>query len=138
MNTKCFRTIMLVSVLLSQPLLSFSLSNASADGSRSHDHRTHDHSLTQAESILVVADNHHAADAHSGHEHKDHSAQKSMSTHDCGPCLNGDMSHCQCSAISQISHLFAFRSYSQSELSVSHSSLLAAHQQLLFRPPIFA
>ncbi len=116
---------MLVLVLLTQPLLSFALSNVSSDGMHGHDHSSHDHSAS-----------HHAMDSEAEHGH--HSATKTMSTHNCGPCLNGDMSHCQCHGVTQIGNFLVFRSYSQLEFFSLYDSVLAAHRQSIYRPPIFA
>ena len=113
---------MLVLVLFTQPLLSFALPKASPDGMHGHDHSSHDHG--------------HAMGSEPEHSH--HSSTKTMSTHNCGPCLNGDMSHCQCHAVTQICTLLVFRSYSQLEPIGYYDSVLAAHRQSLYRPPIFA
>ncbi len=152
MKAKRCKVIVLVGVLLSQPLLALTLPSASAHGaldSSTHDHSSHDHSSydhssddhapIQHDTVPVVLDNHHhAVDAHSGAEHAHHGSTKTISTHDCGPCLNGDMNHCQCSAIMEIDLLFVFRNHCQLAFSGFYRSILAAHRQSFFRPPIFA
>ena len=120
------KAILLVGVLLLQPMLSLA-SNAETE----HDHSQHEHS---AEHQHVAQNDHHASDAH--HDHSE--SVKAMTTHDCGPCLNGDMSHCQCGAIfpSTVSTLFIVTSSRDTQS--LYRNILAAHSQSLIRPPIIA
>ena len=115
------KVILLVWVLLFQPMLSLA-SNAEAE---------HEHS---AEHQHVAQNDHHASDAH--HDHPE--SVNPMATHDCGPCVNGDMSHCQCGAVlpSIISTIY-LDSPSRDTLSL-YRNILAAHSLSLIRPPIFS
>lgn len=117
---------LLVWVLLFQPMLSLASSTE-----MEHDHSQHEYSVQHQH---VTQDDHHASEAHN-----DHSAPiKTMATHDCGPCVNGDMSHCQCGAVlPSITSTVYLDSSSRDTLSL-YRNILAAHSQSLIRPPILA
>ena len=124
------KALLLVGVLIFQPMLSL-VSSAEME----HDHSQHDHSAEQHHN--VVAD-HRASDAHHDHDHSHPELAKAMAGHDCGPCLNGDMSHCQCSAVVPPAvHAFSFYSLPLDALPL-YRNILAAHSQSLIRPPIIA
>lgn len=120
------KVILLVWVLLFQPMLSLA-SNAEAE----HDHSQHDHS---AEHQHVAQNDHHASDAH--HDHPE--SVKPMATHDCGPCVNGDMSHCQCGAVLPSIISTIYLDSSSRDTQSLYQNILAAHNQSLIRPPILA
>ncbi len=125
------KVILLVWVLLFQPMLSLA-SNAEAEHDHSqHDHSQHDHS---AEHQHVAQNDHHASDAH--HDHPE--SVKPMATHDCGPCVNGDMSHCQCGAVLPSIISTIYLDSSSRDTQSLYQNILAAHNQSLIRPPILA
>jgi len=136
MTSKRFKAIVLVWVLLSQPLLS--LAFACSPASDSHDHSSHDHASIENNLGQMVQEKHHSIDTHETSAHDHHAATKVMSTHDCGPCLYGDMSHCQCHAVTHMGLGVMLKSFSDFEPTVHYTYVLAAHDQSLIRPPIFA
>ena len=136
MAGKRFKAIMLVWVLLSQPLLSLAFSSSSTGDS--HDHSSHDHSSIEHDAVQAVSDTHLDIDTDEASAHEHHTATKVMSTNDCGPCLNGDMSHCQCHAVTHMGLGVMLKSFSVFEPTVHYTYVLAAHDQSLIRPPIFA
>ncbi|BCD98690.1 hypothetical protein [Marinagarivorans cellulosilyticus] len=136
MTSKRFKAIVLVWVLLSQPLLS--LAFACSPANDSHDHSSHDHASIENNLGQMVQEKHHSIDTHETSAHDHHAATKVMSTHDCSPCLNGDMSHCQCHAVTHMGLGVMLKSFSVFEPTAHYTYVLAAHDQSLIRPPIFA
>ena len=130
------KALLLVGVLIFQPMLSL-VSSAEMD----HDHSQHDHSAQQHHNVVAE---HHARDSQDNHNHNhnhDHGhpeLAKAMAGHDCGPCLNGDMSHCQCGAVvPPVGFAFSLPLLLRDTLSL-YRNVLAAHSQSLIRPPIIA
>ncbi len=124
------KALLLVGVLIFQPMLSLASS-----AEMEHDHSQHDHSAEQHHN--VVAD-HRASDARHEHDHSHPELAKAMAGHDCGPCLNGDMSHCQCGAIvPPVGYSFSLPSLLR-DAQPRYRNILAAHSQPLIRPPIIA
>lgn len=136
MPGKQFKAIMLVWVLLSQPLLSLAFTSSSTSGI--HDHSSHDHFSVEHNAFRVVPGTHHDITTHTESIHEHHTSTKVMSMHNCGPCLNGDMSHCQCHVVMHMELLIAIGNYSVFEPVGYYAGVLAAHDQSLIRPPIFA
>ena len=124
------KALLLVAVLIFQPMLSL-VSSAEMD----HDHSQHDHSAQQYHNVVAE---HHTSDSRDKHDHGHSSSAKAMAGHDCGPCLNGDMSHCQCGAVvPPVGFAFSLPLLLRDTLSL-YRNVLAAHSQSLIRPPIIA
>ncbi|MFL0799446.1 MAG: hypothetical protein K6L80_03275 [Agarilytica sp.] len=143
MATRRISAIVLAWLLMSQPVLSVALTNLAAHEDAGHDHSSahHDHHGTHSgahhEEHDGKVDHHEHKVVHQARQDAQHSLMKAT-PHDCGPCVNGDMSHCQCGVVVQPSDLTAFRNYAFSPYKLLYTHILAAYRESLFRPPIFA
>ncbi|MFL0802733.1 MAG: hypothetical protein K6L81_03385 [Agarilytica sp.] len=141
MATRRISAIVLAWLLMSQPVLSVALTNLAAHDEVVHDHSSahhDDHHRTHFSDHHEEKVDHHEHEAfHQGRQDAHHSLMKAT-PHDCGPCVNGDMNHCQCGAVVQPNAFTAFRYYVFSPYKLLYTHILAAHRESLFRPPIFA
>lgn len=140
MASKRVMAMILAWLLMSQPVLSAALTDITAHGDHNHSSgHHHDHHGTEvgAHHDHHEEKGHHHEDGHQDHQHAYPSPVKA-STHDCGPCVNGDMNHCQCGAVVHASEFSTFRNYAFFPSKLLYTHILAAHRQSLFRPPIFA
>lgn len=133
MKIKRFKIIALVGVIIFQPFVLARTNDVP------HDHAAHSHS--KQETVAQLNQKTAKYTVHTKRVHLDRDTldnrMKLTVTHDCGPCINGDILHCQCSAAVQMRiDTIVISSYSSENVPVHCLPALDAHTTSIFRPPI--